>query len=235
MTVRLPSSLGAGDRGRLAADALLEVAVGGDRVDVVVEQRLAGRGVRVEQAALAAGGHRHADRVGQTLAERAGGHLDAGGVAELGVARGLGAPGPQRLEVVELEAEAAEVELGVEGDRAVAGAQHEPVARHPVRVGRVVPHHLLEQQVRRRRQAHRGARVAVPDLLHGVHRQHARGVDRLAVQIGPLQLRDHASRAYRSGRRRPDRDRMAEPGSITDRLRAALTPRREDLRDDRRP
>ncbi len=205
-----------------------------DRVDVVVEQRLPGRGVRVEQAALAAGGHRHADRVGQTLPERAGGHLDAGGVAELGVAGGLGVPGPQRLEVVELEAEASEVELGVEGDRAVAGAQHEPVARHPVRVGRVVPHHLLEQQVRRRRQAHRGARMAVPDLLHGVHRQHARGVDRLAVQIGPLQLRDHAHEPTERARR-PDRDRMAEPGSITDRLRAALTPRREDLRDDRRP
>ena len=30
---------------------------------------------------------RHADRVGEALAERAGGDLDAGGVADLGVAR----------------------------------------------------------------------------------------------------------------------------------------------------
>ena len=54
-------------------------------------------GVGVEQAALAAGGHRHADGVADALAERAGRRLDAGGVVDLGVARGLRAPGAQRL------------------------------------------------------------------------------------------------------------------------------------------
>ena len=103
--------LGAGDRGGLAAHALLEVAVAADRVDVVVEGRLALGGVRVEQAALAAGGHRHADGVGDALAQRAGGRLDAGGVAVLRVARGLAAPGAQRLEVLELEAPAAQEQL----------------------------------------------------------------------------------------------------------------------------
>ena len=52
--------LGAGQRGRLGADALLDVAVGGQAVDLVVEERLARGGVGIEQAALAAGGHRHA-------------------------------------------------------------------------------------------------------------------------------------------------------------------------------
>ena len=85
---------------------------------MVVEGDAALGGVGVEQAALAAGGHRHADRVADALAERAGGRLDAGGVAVLGVARGLAAPGAQRLEVVELEAAAAEEELGVERERA---------------------------------------------------------------------------------------------------------------------
>ena len=42
------------------------------------------------------------DRVADALAERAGRRLDAGGVAELGVAGGLAAPGAQRLDVVEL-------------------------------------------------------------------------------------------------------------------------------------
>ena len=79
-----------------------------------------GGGVGVEQAALAAGGHRHADRVADALAERAGGGLDAGGVAVLRVARGLAAPGAQRLEVVELEAVAGEVELDVQGEAASA-------------------------------------------------------------------------------------------------------------------
>ena len=155
--------------GGLAADALLDVAVAADRVDVVVERRGALGGVRVEQAALAAGGHRHADRVGDALAERAGRGLDAGGVAVLRVARGLAAPGAQRLEVLELEAPAAEEELEVERDRAVARGEHEAVAAGPARVGGVVPHHLLEEQVRHGREAHGGARVAVADLLHRVH------------------------------------------------------------------
>ena len=81
-----------GERGRLAGDALLHAAVAGDDVDVVVERRLARRGVGVEQAALAAGGHGHADAVGHALAERAGGDLDAGGVVVLGVARACGTP-----------------------------------------------------------------------------------------------------------------------------------------------
>ena len=130
--------LGAGQRGRLAGDALLHVAVGGDAPDVVVEQALALGGVGVEQAALAAGRHRHADRVADALAERAGGGLDAGGVAVLRVARGQRAPGAQRLEVVELEAVAGQVELDVEGQAGVPGGQDEPVAARasPGRWGR---------------------------------------------------------------------------------------------------
>ena len=118
---------------------------------------VAGRGVGVEQAALAAGGHRHADAVGDALAERAGGHLDAEGVAVLGVARGERAPGAQRLEVGELEAVAGQEQLAVLGQRGVPVGQDEPVAADPVRVGRVVAHHPLVEQVGQRRQA-----IAVP-------------------------------------------------------------------------
>ncbi len=91
--------LGARQRRRLAGDALLDVAVGGDHVDEVVERAGARRGVRVEQAALVARRHRHPDRRGQALAQRAGGDLHALGVPELRVARRLGLPGPQRLDV----------------------------------------------------------------------------------------------------------------------------------------
>ena len=127
--------LGAGDRGRLAGHALLEVAVAAHRVDEVVERRVAERGVGVEQAVLAAGGHRHPDGVADALAERAGRGLDAGGVAVLRVAGRLAAPGAQGLEVLQLEAPAAEVELDVERDARVAAREHEPVAARPVRVG----------------------------------------------------------------------------------------------------
>ena len=105
-------------------------------VDVVVERAGARGGVRVEQAALEALGVGEADGGGEALAERAGGDLDAVGVAVLGVARGLRAPGAQRLEVVELEAVAAEVELHVLGQRAVAGRQDEAVAADPLVVAR---------------------------------------------------------------------------------------------------
>ncbi len=179
--------LDAGEGRRLGADALLDVTVAAQRVDVVVEGRGALGGVGVEHAALAAGGHRHAHGVADALAQRAGGGLDAGGVAELRVAGGLGAPGAQRLEVVELESPAAEVELDVERQAGVAAREHEAVAAGPVRVGGVVPHDLLEQEVRRGGEAHGRAGVAVADLLHGVHRQDADRVDGLRVEFAPVE------------------------------------------------
>ena len=79
------------------------------------------------------------------------------------------------------------------------GGQHEPVATGPVGVGGVVPHRLLEERVRRRGQAHRGAGVAVADLLHGVHREDAGGVDRPLVEVGPLELWSRAMSSQLSG------------------------------------
>ena len=70
----------------------MQVAVGGEHPHVVVEDARARLGVGVEQAALAALRHRHADRGGQARAERAGGDLDALGVVHLGVARGSASP-----------------------------------------------------------------------------------------------------------------------------------------------
>ena len=110
------------------------------------------------------------------------------GVVHLGVTGRQRAPGAQRLEVLQLQAVAAEVELDVLGERGVPARQHEPVAAEPGRVGRVVRHDVLEEQVRHRRQAHRGAGVAVPGLLHGIGRQHAHGVDGPHVEVGPLRL-----------------------------------------------
>ena len=177
----------AGERGRLGGDALLQVAVGDDRPDGVVEGGLALGRLGVEQAALVAGGHRHAHRVGDALAERSGGRLHTRRVPVLGVAGRLGAVRAERLEVVQLQLVPGEEELGVEGQRRVAGGEHEAVTAGPLRVGRVVPHHLLKDRVRGRRQAHRGARVAVPDLLHRVGRQNAGGVDGTPVEFGPLE------------------------------------------------
>src|SRR5690606_21346523 len=114
--------------------------------DHVVEGRLAGGGVRVEEPALAAGGHRHADRVADALAEGAGGGLDAGGVAVLRVARGAAAPLAERLQVVEGEAVPGEVELDVEREAGVAARQNETVPSHPGGIGGIVAEDPLEQK-----------------------------------------------------------------------------------------
>ena len=182
----------AGQGRRLGADTLLDVTVAGQHEDVVVEGALTLGGVGVEQAALAARRHRHADRVADALPERAGGGLDRRGVVHLRVAGGLAAEGPQRLQVVQLQAEPAEVQLDVQRQAGVAAGEDETVPRHPAQVARVVAHRLLEQQVRRGGQAHRRARVAVADLLHRVHRQRTHGVDRPAVEVRPVQGAAHA-------------------------------------------
>ena len=61
--------------------------------------------------------------------------------------------------------------------------QDEAVAAEPAGIGRIVPHYLLEQQVRGGREAHRGAGVARARRLHRVHRQHADQVDRPRVGV----------------------------------------------------
>jgi hypothetical protein len=177
--------LGAGDRGRLGGHALLQVAVGGEHVHEVVERAGARGRLGVEQAALAAGRHREPDGRGDALAEGAGGDLDALRVLVLGVAGGLRAPRAQRLDVLELQAEAGQVELDVLGQRGVPRRQDEAVAAQPVRVGRVVPQDVLVEQVGGRGQADRRPGVAVADLLHRVRGQDADRVDGLAVQVGP--------------------------------------------------
>ncbi len=88
----------AGERGRLAADALHHAAVAAQRVDVVVEDVEAGP---VEVPGQPIGGDRHADAVGDALAERAGRGLDPRGQMVFGMARAFAAELAEMLQVVE--------------------------------------------------------------------------------------------------------------------------------------
>jgi hypothetical protein len=178
----------AGQRRRLRGEALLQVSVGGDHPDGVIEQALADGRLRVEQATLAAAGHRHPDGAGQTLPERPSGDLHPRGVPVLRVPGGERTPRPQGLQILQLEPIPAEVELDIQGQAGVAGGQHEPVPPWPVRVLRVVLEQPLVEQVRRRGQAHRRPGVTVADLLHRIGREHAHGVDCAGVQRGPVEL-----------------------------------------------
>ena len=105
--------------------------------------------------------------------------------AVLRVPWSLRSPESVGLDVGEFEPEAAEVELNVERQAGVSAGQHESVSPGPVRVTRVVPHHLLEQQVRDRCQAHRRSWMAIANVLDGIGGQHAYGVDGLVVDLGP--------------------------------------------------
>jgi len=109
----------------------------------VVEDRLTEGSLRVEQPVDAARVHRETDGGGDAGAERAGRDLDALGVSILGVAGGQGAGGTQLLDVVELQAEAGQVQLNVLGQRGMAGGEDEAVAADPPRIGRIDVHDLV--------------------------------------------------------------------------------------------
>ncbi len=185
---QIAEPLVAGERGRLGRHALLQVAVAGDDPDRVVEGGVALGRLRVEEPPLVAGRHRHADRVGDALAQRAGRRLDARRVPVLGVPGGAAAPGAERLEVVQLQAVSGQEELDVLGQAGVARGEDEAVPARPVRIGRVVAHQLLVEQVRDGRQAHGRTGMAVTDLLHGIHGQDSNRVHGLLVQVGPLKI-----------------------------------------------
>ena len=177
------------DRRGLVRDALHHVAVGADRVDAVVDDRVARP---VEEVAEEPLRDRHPDAVREALPERPGRRLDARRVTALGVAGRRRAPLPEALELVEREVVPGEVERRVLEDARVAGAEHEPVAVGPVRIGRRVPHRLGVEQVRERRERHRRARMAGVRLLHGVHRERPDRVDRELFDVGAR----HGPRQY---------------------------------------
>ena len=169
-----------GQRRRLRRDALLEIAVGHDRVDAMIDDLVARPVELVGQPAL---GDRHPDAVREALAERAGGRLDARREAVLGVARRPRAPLAEALEVVERDVVAGQVEdASRAASTGVPGRQHEAVAVGPVGLARRVAQEAREDHVGRRRHAHRRARVARLRLLDAVDRQRPDRVDGQLVE-----------------------------------------------------
>ena len=178
--------LGAGEGGGLGGDALFEAAVAGDDVDVVVEDGLAEGGLGIEQAVDAAGVHGEADGGGDAGAQRAGGDLNALGVAVFWVAGGQGAGGTKRLNVVEFEAEAGQVELDVLGQRGVAGREDEAVTTDPARIRRVDVHDLVVEEVGGGGERDGGTGVARSGLLNGVGGEDLSGLDRFVIDVIPV-------------------------------------------------
>ena len=65
----------------------------------------------------------------------------------------------------------------------MAGGEDEPVAVGPLRIRRVVVHHLRVEEVRERRERHRRARMPGVRLLDRVHRERPDGVDRTLLDV----------------------------------------------------
>ena len=133
----------AGQRNRFLADAFHQAAVARQRIGIVFDQ------IGAELVSQLAFRHGHADGVADALAERAGGGLDACGVAVFGVACGGRAQLAEILDVLKRDVIISEqVEQRIDQHRAVAGRQHEAVTVGPVGLFRI------EGQIARKQ--HRG-------------------------------------------------------------------------------
>ena len=127
--------------------------------------------------------HAEADSVGEPLAERARGYLDAGRQNVFGVARSLRSPLPEVLQLFEREVVARQVEERVEEHRAVARRQEEAVAPLPLRILRVVTKEASPQDVCHRRCAERETGMTGLCLLNRVERERADCVDAKTVEF----------------------------------------------------
>jgi hypothetical protein len=214
-----------GERGRLVADALHEVAVGGEHVGVVVDGLVAELGV---EDALR---EREPDRRGDALAERPGRRLDPGRHEALRVARRLRVELAEALQLVDRDAlDAREVEERVEQHRAVPGRQHEAVAVEPVRVGGVVLEVPGEEDGRHVGGAHRQPGMARLRLLDGVHRQRPHGIRQIGMGraigagAGGHEVSDpNGEDSWRHGLLKPRPTRESIPAGRPGRLPGAAT------------
>ena len=172
----------AGERDRLLADAFHQVAVGGEHVGVVIDDV-------AELGGEMALGDRHADRVGEPLAERAGRGLQPGRHEILRMARRDRAQLAEALELLDRHALGAEqMQQRIDQHRAVAGRQHEAVAVGPGRIGRIEFEKAREQHGRDVGGAHRQAGMAGLRLLDRIHGERADGVRHavvLSARSGP--------------------------------------------------
>ena len=171
---QLAQSQRSGQRSGLMRDAFHQIAVAAERISVVIHNLETGLVVDGSQMPLCHGhAHRHAD----TLAERAGGHFNAFGIAGLGVARRFRMPLAEGLQVVEREVVSGEKKRRVKQRRSVPVRKHKAVPIRPLEVRRIVLHQLVIKQIRDWRVAQRSARVAALCLFNRIHGKQPQGID----------------------------------------------------------
>ena len=152
--VQLP---GAGQRTRFVRDAFHHAAVTHERVGMVVDDDVVGL---VELGGEHFFRHRHADGIGNTLAEGAGGGFNTGRITILGVTRCLRMQLTELLDVVNRQVIAGQMQQRINQHRAVAVGQHKAVTIWPLGVGGIVAQVVIPQRLSDFRHAHGRAGVA---------------------------------------------------------------------------
>ena len=127
---------GAGQRAGFVADAFHQAPVAHQHIGVVVDDGVA---FAVELRGQQFLGQRHAHRVADALAQRAGGGLHTGRDADLGMTGGLAVQLAEILQLADRQVVARQVQQRVNQHGGVTVRQHEAVAVEPVRIQRVVP------------------------------------------------------------------------------------------------
>ena len=193
----------AGEAGRLMADPFHHAAVAGNHPGAVIDQVVAK--ARVQHPL----GERHADRIGQSLAERARRGLDAHAVPVLRMAGRAAAELAEALELLEREVRITrEMQQRVEQHRAVTGRQDEPVAVRPFRVLGIELEVPGEQHRRDIGHAHRHARVPGSGPLDRVHGEGTHRIGHAAVRgrrkrLGQAGFRGRGQVIRKGNRRTP--------------------------------
>ena len=175
---QLGQAPGAGQRGGFMRDAFHQAAVAQEHPGAVVDDLVFGAVVALSQQLLGQG---EAHGVGQTLTQRTGGRLHAGGFMVLGVAGGLAAQLAELLELLDRQVVAAQVQQRVLQHRAVAVGQHEAVAVEPLGVLRVVTEIVVPEHFGDVGHAHRHAGMTGLGGFDRISGKEADGVGQLAA------------------------------------------------------
>ncbi len=170
----LAEAEGAGQRCGLMRDAFHHVAVAAEDVGVVIDDVVGVAVVDGGEVLLCRG---DADSHAEALTERAGGDLDAGGLAVLGVAGGVRSPLAELLELLHGKVVTGEVQRAVEQRGGVAVRQDEAVAVDPLGVRGIVLHQLVVQQIGDGGAAEGRAGVAGLGFFNSIDGEEAEGVD----------------------------------------------------------
>ena len=179
----------AGQRAGFVRHAFHQAAVAEEHVGVVVDDFVPGSVERGGEQLLR---QRHADGIGEALAEGAGRRLDAEVAVDLRVARRVRAELPEVREVLDRERVTRQVEQRIEQHRAVPVRQHEAVAVGPLGVARVVLEVVRPQDLRDVGHAHGHAGMTGIGLLDRIHAQRTDGV-------GELPACGHREPSWKSG------------------------------------